>query len=88
MAKSARSSRIKANRSALRKNLHGPVEDARAERLNAKLMELISQPTPSQLEAQRKGAEKSSDDVMELEEGGQADAEVLGDRMSYLSGHV
>ncbi|CAD6448440.1 0fabd925-02ff-44c6-b031-bbf25dc5af29 [Sclerotinia trifoliorum] len=47
MAKGARSSSIKANNSALKAKVFGPVENARAERLNAKLMELISQPKPS-----------------------------------------
>ncbi|KAJ8068427.1 hypothetical protein OCU04_003984 [Sclerotinia nivalis] len=47
MAKGARSSSIKANNSALKAKVFGPVETARAERLNAKLMELISQPKPS-----------------------------------------
>ncbi|APA15370.1 predicted protein [Sclerotinia sclerotiorum 1980 UF-70] len=47
MAKGARSSSTKANNSALKAKVFGPVENARAERLNAKLMELISQPKPS-----------------------------------------
>lgn len=46
MAKGARSSSNKANNVALKAKVFGPVENARAERLNAKLMELISQPKP------------------------------------------
>ena len=46
MAKSARSSQIKANNQRLKKNVFGPVEAARNERLSAKLMELIAQPKP------------------------------------------
>ncbi|KAI9641560.1 hypothetical protein NHQ30_010372 [Ciborinia camelliae] len=46
MAKGARSSSNKANNAALKKKVFGPVETARAERMHAKLMELISQPKP------------------------------------------
>ncbi|KAF7935408.1 uncharacterized protein EAE97_008315 [Botrytis byssoidea] len=60
MAKGARSSSIKANNSALKAKVFGPVENARAERLNAKLMELISQPKPSA---------KTEDVSMEVKEG-------------------
>ncbi|KAF5871108.1 putative gpi ethanolamine phosphate transferase protein [Botrytis fragariae] len=60
MAKGARSSSIKANNSALKAKVFGPVENARAERLNAKLMELISQPKPSA---------KTEDADMEAKEG-------------------
>ncbi|KAF7944461.1 hypothetical protein EAE96_010852 [Botrytis aclada] len=60
MAKGARSSSIKANNSALKAKVFGPVEDARAERMHAKLMELISQPKPS---------EKTVDVDMEGKEG-------------------
>ena len=44
MAKSARSSAIKKNKSALKKKVFGPVEAARNERLSAKLLELASKP--------------------------------------------
>ncbi|TKA63671.1 hypothetical protein B0A55_11292 [Friedmanniomyces simplex] len=44
MARSARSSAIKKNKSGLRKKVFGPVETARNERLNAKLLELAQQP--------------------------------------------
>ncbi|TGO19951.1 hypothetical protein BPAE_0328g00040 [Botrytis paeoniae] len=60
MAKGARSSSIKANNSALKAKVFGPIENARAERLNAKLMELISQPKPSA---------KTEDVDMEAKEG-------------------
>ncbi|PQE13914.1 family UPF0642 protein [Rutstroemia sp. NJR-2017a BBW] len=47
MAKGARASTKKANHAALKAKVFGPVENARAERLHAKLMELASQPKPS-----------------------------------------
>ncbi|KAJ4366890.1 hypothetical protein N0V83_007418 [Neocucurbitaria cava] len=46
MAKSARASSKKANRTKLRARVFGPVEKARAERLHAKLLETIQQPKP------------------------------------------
>lgn len=46
MAKSARSSQIKNNNQRLKKTVFGPVEDARAARLSAKLLEIVSQPKP------------------------------------------
>ncbi|KAJ9134464.1 hypothetical protein NKR23_g10103 [Pleurostoma richardsiae] len=46
MAKSSRSSTRKTNNQRLKKNVFGPTEDARAERLSAKLLELASLPKP------------------------------------------
>ncbi|KAK0623226.1 hypothetical protein B0T14DRAFT_515650 [Immersiella caudata] len=46
MAKSSRSSAIKGNNQRLKKNVFGPVESARAERLSAKLLEIAAQPKP------------------------------------------
>ena len=46
MAKGARSSVRKNNNKKLRAKVFGPVEDARAERLSAKLLELAAQPNP------------------------------------------
>jgi len=46
MAKGARASTIKANNQALKRNVFGPVVDARTARLSQKLMELASQPKP------------------------------------------
>ncbi|KAI2613108.1 uncharacterized protein GGS25DRAFT_518790 [Hypoxylon fragiforme] len=46
MAKSARSSTRKANNQRLKSKVFGPVEAARAERLSAKLTEIVSQPKP------------------------------------------
>ncbi|KAF1832765.1 hypothetical protein BDW02DRAFT_454262, partial [Decorospora gaudefroyi] len=48
MAKGARASSKKANRTALRARVFGPVEQARAERLHAKLVETVRQPKPEQ----------------------------------------
>jgi hypothetical protein len=49
MAKGARASSIKTNNKALKKNVFGPVETARTERLSAKLLELASQPKPERV---------------------------------------
>lgn len=43
MAKGLRSSTKKANKSNLRNKIFGPVEDARKQRLSAKLLDLASQ---------------------------------------------
>ena len=58
MAKGARASSIKTNNAALKRNVFGPVETARTERLSAKLRELASQPKPERTK---------EDDVMEEE---------------------
>jgi hypothetical protein len=46
MAKSSRSRVIKENNRRLKKNVFGPVEAARAERLSAKLLALAAEPKP------------------------------------------
>ncbi|USP78703.1 hypothetical protein yc1106_05977 [Curvularia clavata] len=46
MAKGLRASSKKANRSKLRARVFGPVEQARVERLHAKLLETVQQPKP------------------------------------------
>lgn len=58
MAKSARASITKRNNQRLKKKVFGPVESARNERLNAKLLELASQPKPprSEMEIEEEGA--------------------------------
>lgn len=50
MGKGLRSSVNKVNNRKLKKNVFGPVENARTERLSAKLLELASQPKPAQSE--------------------------------------
>ena len=57
MAKSARASITKRNNQRLKKKVFGPVESARNERLNAKLLELASQPKPprSEMEVEEEG---------------------------------
>lgn len=65
MAKSARATRLKVNRQALRSRVFRPVEDARTERLSAKLLELAAQPKPR--EAER----------MEVEDHAEADKAVV-----------
>lgn len=46
MAKSSRASSRKANNQRLKAKVFSPVEEARAERLSAKLLELAAQPKP------------------------------------------
>jgi len=60
MAKGARASTKKSNNSKLKSRVFGPVEDARTERLSAKLLELASQPKPK---PQKEGV------IMEAQEG-------------------
>lgn len=50
MAKGARASSKKANRTKLRARVFGPAEKARAERIHAKLLETIRQPKPEKPE--------------------------------------
>ncbi|KAK5997424.1 hypothetical protein PT974_02780 [Cladobotryum mycophilum] len=54
MAKGARSSATKANNRRLATNVFGPAEDARRERLSAKLLELAKQPKPESSDADMK----------------------------------
>ncbi|KAJ5139104.1 uncharacterized protein N7515_003952 [Penicillium bovifimosum] len=60
MAKSVRASVSKRNRANLRKNVFGPIVDARTERLAAKLQEIASQPRPE-------APQKSKMDIVEDE---------------------
>ena len=46
MAKGLRSSRVKANKRALKEKVFAPVENARIERLSSKLRELAAEPQP------------------------------------------
>lgn len=50
MAKGARASVRKTNNKALKSRVFGPAEDARTQRLSAKLLELASQPKPPRAE--------------------------------------
>jgi hypothetical protein len=50
MAKGARASSKKANRTKLRARVFGPAHQARAERIHAKLLETIQQPKPEKTE--------------------------------------
>lgn len=50
MAKSSRASSIKSNRTAFRKNVSGPKELERLDRLNAKLAEVAAKPAPAREE--------------------------------------
>ncbi|TQN69633.1 hypothetical protein CSHISOI_05836 [Colletotrichum shisoi] len=68
MARSSRSSVTKKNNQRLKANVFGPIEQARAERLSAKLLELSRQPKP----------EKEADANMDVEEQND-DAQINGD---------
>lgn len=68
MGKKLHSSRAKTNKSHLRQNVFGPVEQARAERLSAKLLEIAQQPNPEKTEmeiTQTATEEKSTKDADE-----------------------
>ncbi|KAI0024869.1 hypothetical protein F4780DRAFT_723368 [Xylariomycetidae sp. FL0641] len=80
MAKSSRASSRKVNNQRLKKNVFGPAEIARSERLSAKLLELASQPKPEKPEgeemkvvddeesaAKEATAADANDDTMELD---------------------
>lgn len=68
MAKSARASAVKKNKSKLKSKVFGPVEQARAERLSQKLLQLAQQAKP------REAAKMAVGDV-EVEEGGNDEVE-------------
>ncbi|KAB5570328.1 hypothetical protein GE09DRAFT_1102793 [Coniochaeta sp. 2T2.1] len=81
MAKSARASKVKSNNQKLKKNVFGPVEAARTERLAAKMQELIAQPKPSEAKketemdvedtevAADKTPAEDADETMEIDSG-------------------
>ncbi|EXF82558.1 hypothetical protein CFIO01_13108 [Colletotrichum fioriniae PJ7] len=62
MAKSARASVIKKNNQRLKANVFGPVEQARAERLSAKLLELAKAPKPEREADTKMDVEEQDDD--------------------------
>lgn len=53
MAKSSRASSVKNNNQQLKKNVFGPVESARTERLSAKLLEIAAQAKTSRPENEK-----------------------------------
>lgn len=62
MAKGSRSSARKFNNSKLKAKVFGPVENARTERLSAKLLELASQPKPARPEMEVEGTYRQEQD--------------------------
>lgn len=72
MAKGLRSTVKKRNRAKMRTNLYGPADQARTERLSAKLQEIASQPAPLKekiLDMEVDVSEsRTSDDVAEAED--------------------
>ncbi|EKJ71123.1 hypothetical protein NXS19_003147 [Fusarium pseudograminearum] len=71
MAKSSRASTKKANNRRLVKNVFGPAEAARNERLSAKLLEVAKQPKPESsdvnMNTQEEEANESNEDAQEEE---------------------
>ncbi|KAI4918268.1 hypothetical protein J4E90_002651 [Alternaria incomplexa] len=65
MAKGARASSKKANRTKLRARVFGPVEQARAERLHARLLETIAQPKPERTEMETEEINTTDDAAKE-----------------------
>jgi hypothetical protein len=65
MAKSLRASSRKANNMRLKAALFGPAEQARAERLSAKLMELANEPKPTR-EIEMKVDDIASDGMLDI----------------------
>jgi hypothetical protein len=65
MAKSARASTKKNNKTALRAKVFGPVEEARNERLSTRLLALVSEPKPQPASTTEATEEVPMDDVVE-----------------------
>ncbi|KAF6805172.1 hypothetical protein CPLU01_07303 [Colletotrichum plurivorum] len=74
MAKSARSSVKKNNNQRLKKDVFGPVEAARAERLSAKLLELAKQPKPEREADVKMDTDEQDDAQINPDEAGEEDA--------------
>ncbi|KAI2487329.1 DUF2423 domain containing protein [Pyrenophora tritici-repentis] len=68
MAKGARASSKKANRTKLRARVFGPVEAARAERLHAKLLETIQQTKPEKTQMDTTQDTNTTDDASKEED--------------------
>ncbi|KAI0180429.1 hypothetical protein GGR52DRAFT_243254 [Hypoxylon sp. FL1284] len=75
MAKSSRASSRKANNQRLKSRVFGPVEEARAERLSARLLELAAQPKPPAPEAKDDEGEGAAGDA-KMDEDAAAPADV------------
>ncbi|KAK4115158.1 hypothetical protein N656DRAFT_795846 [Canariomyces notabilis] len=74
MAKSSRSSVVKTNNQRLKKNVFGPVEAARAERLSAKLLAIASQPKPQKdLEMKEEPGDETKDGAAEKDDSMEVD---------------
>lgn len=67
MAKSARASSEKANKSRLKAKLFGPIEDARAARLSARLQELANAPRLEPAEPRSKQKKDGDVDMVDGE---------------------
>ncbi|KXS96310.1 hypothetical protein AC579_9184 [Pseudocercospora musae] len=60
MGSSARASRIKKNNSALKKRVFGPVEQARNERLSAKLLALAKAPKEERMDVEQEDSKEAA----------------------------
>ncbi|KAH6653889.1 hypothetical protein BKA67DRAFT_535235 [Truncatella angustata] len=76
MAKSSRASTVKTNNQRLKANVFGPVEQARMERLSAKLLEVAAAPKPPRPEpsemkivdkAEEQAEDNAADETMEID---------------------
>jgi hypothetical protein len=68
MAKSSRASTVKANNQRLKAKVFGPVEQARMERLSAKLLEVAAAPKPPK-------SEENDMNIVEENENAKAEAD-------------
>ncbi|TKA81125.1 hypothetical protein B0A55_01626 [Friedmanniomyces simplex] len=83
MARSARSSAIKKNKSGLRKKVFGPVETARNERLNAKLLELAQQPKAPrpEMDVEEESASKTAEPEAKAEQSMDVDGDSVATKL-------
>ena len=84
MGKNIHSSRTKINKSHLRQNVFGPVEQARAERLSAKLLEVARQPKPERTEMETIQTASDEKPVEDANEEQMKDAEIDGEGESCV----
>ncbi|KAF1346719.1 hypothetical protein BDV97DRAFT_224840 [Delphinella strobiligena] len=78
MAKGSRSSARKFNNSKLKAKVFGPVENARTERLSAKLLELASQPKPARPEMEVEDTKTAASEAKDIPSAKDTEMEVDG----------
>lgn len=77
MAKSSRASTRKANNRRLKENVFGPVEEARQQRLAAKLLEIASQPKPVPEKEMKDTTEDEEDTEQKTADEQKADSKII-----------